>query len=76
MSWAIPVGRLFTGHSIALPKLSIGCARKFLRAAYRELSGVHGGFNRWMQQIGQIVQLVFHSLVFFLDDRLIVLPIH
>ena len=35
-----------------------------------------GGFNRSTQQIVQIVRLVFRSLVFFLDDHLIVLPIH
>lgn len=34
------------------------------------------GFNWWMQQIGEIVQLVFCPLAFFLAAHSIVLPLH
>jgi hypothetical protein len=39
-------------------------------------SGMACGFNRSMQQVGQIVQRVFHSLAFFLDADLISSPRH
>ena len=34
------------------------------------------GFNRWMQQIGEIVQRVFRSLVFSLGDHSTFLLLH